>query len=123
MLICKTCDRLKFRSAVDLAAGISWRVDHDGAGLAGDSARQFLWIKRPIRCVHPNVDGYCTHGLQCVQMVAIVRLEKNDLITGIQQSQASTIKSTCRTRAYHDFIVWISGDFVESAQAVGNGFA
>ena len=78
---------------------IAGRIHNDRLGSRRDRALDLVHGKNPVGRPHLHPHRHRLNRQQCVDVILIVGLEKNNLVAGIEQPQASTMKGAGGSRA------------------------
>ena len=90
-------------AAPHLAARIRGRAHHDAARLRRDRLAQCVRVELPVGRHHRHQHRHEAERERHVQVVAVVRLEQDDLVARIEERETRSRESAGRTRGHHDF--------------------
>ncbi len=105
-------DRLKFRAREDLARGIRRRIDNQRPRPGSNRSPQPIEIKRPVAFLQGNRNRLDPQRQQRIKVIAIERLEQDDLVARIEQRQRRGIESACRARRHQHLRVGIHREMI-----------
>ena len=117
----KVSYEFEFILSEDLARRVGRRVHHDASCLRRDGILKIFQEKGPVRRLHPYVCGDTSRGHERLNVIPIVRLEQDHLVSRVQQGQAGAVEHPCGPRTGYDLVFRVDVDPVGSLIHMRNG--
>ena len=81
---------------------IGWRADDDRFRFRRERRAQLIEIDRPVGRMQRHESRHEAEDGERVEVIAVVRLEKDDLIAGVQRGHRRVEKGAARADCHHD---------------------
>ena len=116
-------DGFEFLAGEDFAAGIGRGINDEAAGAGRDGGAEAGNVERPVRRFERDGDGLDAESAQGVEVIAVKRLEEDDLVAGIEEGEAGGVEGSGGSGGDEDFALGIGGDAVVVGELGGDGLA